>query len=165
MFFFLSLTVTLLLTKRHPTMWTLCSSLKNRPAVPWLRRQLSYPLYPLFLGWIAPFRSWPTQTAPAASCLRCDQSGATISCGARVLSSLPFPLSSTMICFCCTSRLVCHWVREIRSLQGVLDGGESAGPIMVSAYCQVTLCAAFASSDSPYQRLLCCFALGVGAEG
>lgn len=95
-------------------MWTLCSSLKNRPAVPLLRRHLSYPLcppYPPFLDWIAPFWRWPTQTAPAASCLRCDQSGAAVNCGARVLSSLPLSFCSTFICFCTTSLVVCHWDR------------------------------------------------------
>lgn len=87
-YFSSSLTVTRLQTTPHPTMWTLYSSLKNRPAASLLRRQLSIPLCPPCLGWIAPFWRWPTQTAPAASCLRCDQSGAAINCGARVLSSL-----------------------------------------------------------------------------
>lgn len=65
---------------------------------------LSCLLCPPFPVWIAPFWRWPTQTAPAASCLRCDQSGAAINCGARVLSSLPifsflFNLCLLLFCF------------------------------------------------------------------
>lgn len=87
-FCFSSSTVTLPQTTRRPTTWTLCSSLKNHPAASRLKKQPSCPRclpLPPSPDWIAPVWRWPTQTAPAASCLRCDQSGEAISCGARVL--------------------------------------------------------------------------------
>lgn len=125
-FCFSSSTATLPQTTRHPTTWTLCSSLKNHPAASRLKKQPSCPRclpLPPSPDWIAPVWRRPTQTAPAASCLRCDQSGEAISCGARVLFNLHFSFCSAFICFCSTSWLVfrpeelhvgsCGWVEVL----------------------------------------------------
>lgn len=143
MFLFSSSTVILLRMTLHPTMWILCSSPKSPPAVPWRRRQLSCPLCPLHppsLDWIVPCWRWPTQTAPAVSCLRCDESGATINCGARVLFSLPFSFRSFRICFCCICWPICHLDKRSATFRGFWTGwSKSAGSEGLSGCCRVKI--------------------------
>lgn len=169
MFLFSSSTVILLRMTLHPTMWILCSSPKSPPAVPWRRRQLSCPLCPLHppsLDWIVPCWRWPTQTAPAVSCLRCDESGATINCGARVLFSLPFSFRSFRICFCCICWPICHLDKQSATFRGFWTGwSKSAGSEGLSGCCRVKIyictcvCmfvfAASAASCSFFVTLLC----------
>lgn len=158
--FFYSSTVTLPPTTQCPTMSTLCSSLRSRPAAPWPRRPLSYPLCPPFLDLIALFWRWSTQTAPAASCLRCDQSGARIKCGARALYSLSF-FSLFLLCLLLLYLLlVFHWGCGSTSFREVC-WGRGAGalaflPLSKDNFC----CFCYCLLHLPTLPLLLCHVCG-----
>lgn len=105
--FLRSLIVILRRMMPYPITWTRSSSRKSPPVVSWLKRPHPPYRYP---AQTAPPMRPPTLTAIAASCLRWDQSGISINCGARMLfsHSLFALLWSLLLLFSCLSNSPYH---------------------------------------------------------